>query len=245
MLLIVGSIVMGGNFMIFIHIPSLIIVFGGAFMATMINFKLGEMIGVAGVLKKAFFSDSTNPVATVEMICEISRTARKGGLLAIEKEVDKIEDVFLKKGLEMVVDGTEPQTIRGIMETEISYLQQRHTSGANIFNQLGMYAPSFGMIGTLIGLIAMLQELSDPSNIGAGMAVALITTFYGALGANMFFLPLTGKLKTRSAEEVVFKEMVIEGVLSIQMGEHPNNIARKLLNFLPPKEREQANTDAK
>ena len=241
--MIAGSILMGGNFMVFIHIPSLIIVAGGSAMATMINFKLGDMIGVAGVLKKAFFSDPANPVETVEAICEISRTARKGGLLAIEKEVEKIDDDFLKGGLEMVVDGTEPQTIRAIMETELSYLQERHGNGANIFNTLGMYAPSFGMIGTLIGLIAMLQELSDPSNIGAGMAVAMITTFYGALFANLFFLPLCGKLKSRSAEEVVFKEMVIEGVLAIQMGEHPNNIARKLLNFLPPKEREKASTD--
>ena len=157
--------------------------------------------------------------------------------LLLTGEIEKVDDPFLQRGLEMVVDGTEPETIRGVMETELSYLMERHKNGANIFNTLGTYAPAFGMIGTLIGLIAMLQKLDDPSNIGQGMAVALVTTFYGALGANMVFLPISGKLKNRSAEETVLKEMIIEGVLAIQLGEHPNNIKRKLLNFLAPKER--------
>lgn len=236
-LLIALTILMGGSVAIFIHIPSLLIVFGGAIAATLTSFKLSEVIGVMNVVRKAFKEDPANGLEIVDFLSNLSKIARKGGLLAIEKEIEKVDDPFLQRGLEMVVDGTEPETIRGVMETELSYLMERHKNGANIFNTLGTYAPAFGMIGTLIGLIAMLQKLDDPSNIGQGMAVALVTTFYGALGANMVFLPISGKLKNRSAEETVLKEMIIEGVLAIQLGEHPNNIKRKLLNFLAPKER--------
>ena len=236
-LLIALTILMGGSVAIFIHIPSLLIVFGGAIAATLTSFKLSEVIGVMNVVRKAFKDETVNGLQIVDFLSNLSKIARKGGLLAIEKEIEKVDDEFLQRGLEMVVDGTEPETIRAVMETELSYLMERHKNGANIFNTLGTYAPAFGMIGTLIGLIAMLQKLDDPSNIGQGMAVALVTTFYGALGANMVLLPISGKLKNRSAEETVLKEMIIEGVLAIQLGEHPNNIKRKLLNFLAPKER--------
>jgi len=140
--------------------------------------------------------------------------------------------------MELVVDGTEPELIRNVLETELSYLQDRHLKGQQLFNTLGAYAPAFGMIGTLIGLIAMLQNLDDPAAIGPGMAVALITTFYGALTSNLIFLPLATKLNANSAVEILEKEMIIEGVLAIQYGEHPNTISRKLLNFVNPKLRE-------
>ncbi len=234
-MLIIVSILMGGDFKVFLDLPSAFIVFGGATASTLISFQLKEMIGVVGVVRKAFFSENFNNVAVVTQIVELSKKARREGLLAIDKEVNNINDPFLRQGMEMVVDGTEPDMIRGVMETELSYLMSRHRTGQALVMALGTYAPAFGMVGTLIGLIAMLQNLSDPSKIGPGMAVALITTFYGALASNMVFLPIADKLKNRSSSEVVRKEMIIEGVLSIQVGEHPNIISRKLLNFLEPK----------
>jgi len=235
--LVVMTILMGGDAAIFIHGPSMAVVIGGAVAATLINFKVKEVIGVISVVRKAFFSENYNNVGLIEQIVELSKKARRDGLLAIDREVNQIEDDYLRKGMEMVVDGTEPEVIRSVMETELSYLMERHKTGQKIFNSLGTYAPAFGMIGTLIGLIAMLTKLEDPSQIGAGMAVALITTFYGALSANLIFLPIAGKLKNRSDEEVIIRELIIEGVLAVQYGEHPNSINRKLLNFLAPKHR--------
>lgn len=237
LLLVVSTILMGGDAAIFVHVPSMMVVFGGALAATLISFQLSEILGVISVVRKAFFSDNYNNEAIITKIVELSKKARREGLLAIDSDVNKIEDSYLRKGMEMVVDGTEPELIRSVMETELSYLTERHKKGQQIFNALGMYAPAFGMIGTLMGLIAMLTKLEDPSQIGGGMAVALITTFYGALGANLIFLPISGKLKNRSDDEIVVKEMIVEGVLAIQFGEHPNSINRKLLNFLAPKHR--------
>jgi len=233
--LIIFSILLRGSLAIFIHIPSLMIVIGGSTAATLIAFKLEEIIGVIGVVKKAFFAGKTDMAGIIELIIRLSKKARREGLLAIDGEVSDLEDPFMRTGLEMAIDGTEPESIKSVMETELSYLMERHKKGQQIFNALGMYAPAFGMIGTLIGLIAMLQKLEDPSQIGGGMAVALITTFYGALAANLIYLPIAGKLKNRSDEEVIIKEMIMQGVLAIQAGEHPKIINVKLLNFIPPK----------
>ena len=242
--LIAVSILMGGNFMTFVHVPSMMIVFGGAMAATLVNFPLGEVIGVMKVVKKALMSEKFETVDTVELIVNLALKARREGLLAIDKEVNNIDDPFLRSGLEMAVDGTEAETIRSVMETELSYQIERHKKGAQIMNAFGAYSPAFGMIGTLIGLIGMLQNLEDPTQIGGGMSIALITTFYGAFLANLIFLPIAGKLKARSDEETIMKEMIIEGVLSIQYGEHPKNIKRKLLNFLPPSLRDEAGGEA-
>jgi len=235
--MILFTIVTGEGAKIFIHIPSALIVFGGSIASTLVSFKLSEILGVINVIRKAFFSDSFDPPQIIETVVSLSKKARKEGLLAIDSDVNEIEDPFLRTGMQMVVDGTEPELIRSVMETELSYTMERHKTGQQIMNALGTYAPAFGMIGTLMGLIQMLTKLDDPSKIGGGMAVALITTFYGAVAANLIFLPIAGKLKNRSDSEVIIKEMVIEGVLSIQFGEHPNTIHRKLSNFLPPKMR--------
>jgi len=231
------AILTGGNFYIFIHVPSMMIVFGGAFAATLVNFSLIEVIGVFKVVKKAFLGGSHHELDIITLFNELAYTARQEGILAIDRYLPNIEDTFLRTGLEMAVDGTEPESIRNIMKTELTYLIERHRKGQEIFISLGTYAPAFGMIGTLIGLISMLKTLDDPSSIGAGMAIALITTFYGAFFANLVFLPIAGKLNNRSNEEVVLKEMIIEGVLAIQYGEHPRNLRRKLLNFIAPDKR--------
>ncbi len=233
--LIIFAILLGSSLAIFLHIPSIMIVIGGSTAATLIAFKLEEIIGVIGVVKNAFFAVESDLSKIIELLINLSKKARREGLLAIDKEVSELEDTFMKTGLEMAIDGSEPESIKGVMETELAYAMERHNKGAQIFNALGMYAPAFGMIGTLIGLIAMLQKLEDPSQIGGGMAVALITTFYGALAANLIYLPIAGKLQNRSAEEAIQKEMIIQGVLAIQAGEHPKILTVKLLNFIPPK----------
>lgn len=235
--LIVFTIATGEGAKMFFHIPSMMIVVGGSLAATLMSFSLKEVLGVASVIQKAFFADAFDGSALIDQIVSLSKKARKEGLLAIDKDVNEIEDSFLRSGMEMVVDGTEPELIRTVMETELSYLMARHSKGAQILNSFGTYAPAFGMIGTLMGLVQMLSNLEDPSKIGGGMAVALITTFYGSVMANLIFLPLAGKLQVNSGTEVIIKEMIIEGVLAIQFGEHPNTIHRKLSNFLAPKER--------
>lgn len=237
--LIVFTIATGEGAGMFIHIPSAMIVFGGAVASTLISFSLKEVLSVISVIQKAFFTASYDGGKLIEQIVALSKKARKEGLLAIDKDVNEVSDAFLRSGMEMVVDGTEPELIRTVLETELSYTMERHKKGAQIMNALGASAPAFGMIGTLMGLVQMLSNLDDPSKIGGGMAVALITTFYGSVLANLIFLPLAVKLQNNSGTEVIIKEMIIEGVLSIQFGEHPNTIHRKLSNFLAPKERSE------
>jgi len=237
--LIVFTIATGEGAGMFIHIPSAMIVFGGSVAATLISFSLKEVLGVISVIQKAFFTASYDGGQLIDQIVTLSKKARKEGLLAIDKDVNEISDAFLRSGMEMVVDGTEPELIRTVLETELSYTMERHKKGAQIMNSFGTYAPAFGMIGTLMGLVQMLSNLEDPSKIGGGMAVALITTFYGSVLANLVFLPLAVKLQNNSGTEVIIKEMIIEGVLAIQFGEHPNTIHRKLSNFLAPKERSE------
>ncbi|MCK4295720.1 MAG: motility protein A [Candidatus Marinimicrobia bacterium] len=235
--LILYTIISGGNLEIFIHIPSMMIVGGGSMAAILVNFPLKEVISVLGIVKKAFMSDEIDATNIIDLFINLAMKSRRDGILAIDKELHKIDDDFMRIGLEMAVDGAEPESIKNVMEVELNYLIERHKKGQQIFLSLGTYSPAFGMIGTLMGLIAMLKTLDEPSNIGAGMAVALITTFYGSVLANLLFLPIAGKLKNRSDHEITIKEMMIDGVLAIQYGEHPKNISRKLLNFIPPKTR--------
>ncbi len=243
--LIGSAIFSNGNYEIFLHLPSLMIVFGGAIAATLVNFALIEVIGVLGVVRKAFQSQKDNSAEVISNLVDLSKLSRREGILAIDSRLPEMSSAFMRSGMELAVDGAEPETIRSIMETELSYVISRHNRGQMIFTSLGTYAPAFGMIGTLIGLIAMLRSLEDPSQIGSGMATALITTFYGAALANLIFLPIAGKLKNRSDEEVLLKEMIIEGVLAIQYGEHPRNIEHKLKNYLAPKMRKDVQSEYK
>jgi len=235
--LIVVSIMLNGDISAFFDPASIMIVVGGTLAATMVKYTMKDVLGVMGVLRNAFRSQDNIQSEIVAKFVELAKITRKDGILAVDRELSKIEDPFMRDGLMMAVDGNEPDTIRNIMETELNYLQGRHRKGSAIFSAMGEYSPAFGMLGTLIGLINMLRALDDPSNIGAGMAVALVTTFYGSVLANLVFLPLSGKLKNKSEEEVTQKELIIEGVLAIQQGEHPRNINRRLLNFVPPKQR--------
>ena len=232
-----------GSLVTFIDVPSMLIVVGGTFAAIFVNFTIQEVLGVISVVKKAFENHESSDLNLIKTFENLAVKARKEGILAIDRSLQDIDDEFMKEGLELAVDGTDPDTLREIMESEIDYTVERHKKGQKIFMSLGQFSPAFGMIGTLIGLINMLQGLDDASGIGAGMATALITTFYGALIANLIFLPIAGKLQIRSDEEMIIKEMIIEGVLSIQSGEHPRNIRTKLLNYLPRAEREKYHED--
>ncbi|QJT10007.1 motility protein A [Oceanidesulfovibrio marinus] len=235
--LVISSIVFNGSILIFISVPSLLIVVGGTIGATLVNYPLRSVLGVMGVIKHTFMSKVESPSQIIEQFMEYANRARREGILSLEPIIKDIEDLYLKKGLQLTVDGLEPQAIQEILEKEITYLEGRHETGAEILSTFGAYAPAMGMIGTVIGLILMLQTMDDPSTIGPSMAVALITTFYGAVFANLVFLPMAGKLKQRSKDEVVIKEMVMEGILAISKGENPRIIEEKLTSFLPPKDR--------
>jgi chemotaxis protein MotA len=239
--LVVIAILMNGSLTIFISPSSLMIVVGGTLGTTMINYPLKEMLGTINVVKNAFFAGGG--LATEEVIkkfVDLGSKARREGILALEADVKEITDEFMKKGLQMSVDGLEPQSIEEIMSTEIDYLRARHQVGAEIFQTMGTFAPALGMIGTLVGLVQMLQSMDDPSSIGPAMAVALLTTFYGSIMANLVCMPIAGKLKGRSKEEALIKEMVVEGVLSLTRGENPRILEQKMLAFVPPKMRKSS-----
>jgi chemotaxis protein MotA len=235
--LVAAAIMTGGSILIFISVPSMLIVMGGTMGATLVNYPLGVMLGVVGVIKNAFFTTLESPQSIIDRFMDYANRARREGILSLEPVIKEVDDDFLRKGLQLTVDGLEPQVIQEILETEISYLEARHETGAEIMGALGAFAPALGMIGTVIGLVQMLQTMNDPSTIGPAMAVALITTFYGALLANLLFLPMSGKLKNRSKEEVLLKEMMMEGILSISKGENPRIIEEKLNSYLAPKDR--------
>ena len=210
------------NLQFFVDPNAIVIVVGGTLASLLINYPLGKVLGAIGVVKNTLKFDTV---------------ARRDGLLALEERLETLEDPFLLRGIQMIIDGVAPESVRAIMEIELGQMASRHSSGKGIVDAAGAAAPAFGMIGTLVGLILMLQNLSDPSALGPGMAVALITTFYGAVIANLVFIPLAGKLGTRNDEEVMAKQVMIEGVLAIQAGENPNVIRERLNGFLAPRER--------
>jgi chemotaxis protein MotA len=238
--LVIGAILMGGSLLSYIDLPSICIVIGGTVGCTLVHYPMGRVFGVLAVVKKTLFSKVDTPAQIIENFLDYAGRARREGILALEPVIKELDDEYLKKGLQLTVDGLEPQTIQEILETEISYLEERHEAGAEIVSAMGSYAPAMGMIGTVIGLVAMLKTMNDPSTIGPAMAVALLTTFYGALLANLVFLPMSGKLKSRSKQEILAREMVLEGILSISKGENPRIIEEKLNSFLPPKERKKS-----
>lgn len=235
--LVVSAILTGGSLIVFISVPSLLIVLGGTIGAALVNYPMSYVIGVVGVIKNTFFSSLDSPADIIERFKDYANRARREGILSLEPVLKEIDDDYMRKGLQLTVDGLEPQTIQEILETEISYLQDRHQVGAEVVAVLGTMAPAMGMIGTVIGLVQMLQTMSDPSSIGPAMAVALLTTLYGAVLANLVFNPMAGKLKTRSKEEVLLRELILEGILSISKGENPRIIEEKLNSYLPPKDR--------
>ncbi|MCF6186088.1 MAG: MotA/TolQ/ExbB proton channel family protein [Desulfobulbaceae bacterium] len=235
--LMLMAILQGGGLGMFIDVASILIVFGGTAGVALVNFPLSDVLSAVNVAKKAFLFKETN-TNLLEQLMEFANKARKEGILSLQSSIDTIEDEFLIKALQMAVDGQEPDDLKGMLNTEIDYIQQRHALGVSIFESLGGISPAMGMVGTLIGLVQMLQNMSDPSSIGPAMAVALLTTFYGAVLANVIFLPIAGKLKTRSKTELLQKTIIVEGMGSILSGENPRVMEQKLHAFIAPKLRE-------
>lgn len=240
--LVLLAIAQGGGVGLFINVQAMMITVGGCIGATLINFPLPKVIGVTSVVRKAFFYKQVSPEKMIKTLVEFTGLARREGLLALEGRLSEMEDTFLQKGIQMAIDGTAMETIRDILNIDLDSLENRHKTGQAILTAMGNYAPAFGMIGTLIGLIQMLRQIDDPSAIGQGMATALITTFYGALMANLIFLPLAGKLKVRSEEEIMNKELIVEGIIGIQSGDNPRIVEERLKAFLSPRLREKTDT---
>lgn len=238
--LILGSMLMGSApITAFIDVPSLMVVIGGATAAAMICFPLKSMLGIPKVVMKVVLNKNEDIAALIQQIVGLAETARRDGLLALEARIVEIENPLVKTGIQMAVDGNTPETVEEVLRTEVESIATRHKEGKSVMDQLGRFAPAYGMIGTLMGLIMMLSDMSDPSSIGAGMAVALITTLYGAIVANVFFSPFAEKLGMLSKKEMVGMEVAIRGVMAIQSGESPRAIHQKLQTFLPPKLRSE------
>lgn len=218
--------------------PSAIITFGGAIGATLASFSMPDFIAGLKSFTLVFKTPTLNTNEMIQKIIDLSNIARKEGLLSLEEAASDLEEPFLKKGILLIVDGTDPDLVRAIMETELVSVEGRHKNVIGFWETLGSLGPAWGMIGTLVGLVNMLYNMEDPSTLGPAMAVALITTLYGSVLANWLCAPVANKLKANNAGEVMQKEIMIEGLLSIQAGENPRVIEEKLKSFLAPKERE-------
>ncbi|MEE9391629.1 MAG: motility protein A [Planctomycetota bacterium] len=242
--LILISIMMGAGLMAFIDAPSVMIVFGGTIASVLIAFPMGQAVSTGKIMKKTFQFKLSTPPEVISSMAEYATLARKEGLLALEEKLPEVQDPFLVKGLRLVVDGFPAEVVRDILTIDLFAMQERHTQGKCVLDKMGDAAPAMGMIGTLIGLVTMLKNLSDPSQIGGGMATALLTTFYGSFISNLFFLPLANKLEIRKKEETMLREIMIEGVVAIQSGDKPQMVVEKLKSFLPPGVRQAMEEEA-
>lgn len=238
-ILIFTAIATGGSAEIFLNLPSLLITMGGTFAGVLINYSLSDIMGLLSVVRNAFIVKLPKIQDVIEQMVKLAEVARKDGLLALESVELTAKDEFLVKGIQMVVDGYDPDTTRQMMETELTALESRHALGQRILRTMASLAPAFGMIGTLIGLVQMLRNLNSPDNIGPGMAVALLTSLYGSLWANLICNPLAGKLELRSEQEVFGKVLIVEGLLAIQKGDSPRLVKEKLYRFLSPRKRNE------
>lgn len=228
-----------GGVMLFLHVPSLFIVCGGTMGVTLMNFPIADIRQLVKVVARTYFFRLNTPAQEIDRIIEYANLARKEGLLSLESKLKEVDDAYFAKGIQLVIDGFPAETVRDIMDLEAEWQRQRHVTGKKMMEAIGAYAPAFGMIGTLVGLVQMLQNLDDPSKIGSGMAVALLTTLYGAMIANMMFLPMAGKLEMRAREEALLRELMTEGIVAVQAGEGPQLIREKLKSFLSPAVREE------
>jgi len=222
-----------------------LIVLGGSGAALLVSLPLARVLGLTKVLRKAVVEKPGDPEELIREIVGYSEIARRDGILALDERTGRMTNDFLARGIQMAVDGADPEMIEQVMMGELDAMAQRHKQGRKIFDILTKYSPAFGLIGTLIGLVIMLHHMDDPSRIGGGMAIALLTTLYGALGANLVFGPIADKLGTRSQEEILVKEIALRGVISLQSGDNPRMVEQKLRSFLPAKARQERNVQRK
>jgi chemotaxis protein MotA len=244
---IVGALVMvfismfmeGSNPMVLFKPAPLILVFGGTFAVAAAGYLKSDVKSFKSVFSQAIGGPMTDMNENIGRLIELAEVARREGLLALEKASTEIEDPFFKRGIEMTVDGNDPEEIRDILEGEIAGLQQRHKAGAKFFGDMGGYAPTLGILGTVIGLIHVLANLSNPQVLGGAIAEAFTATLWGVLSANLFWLPMSNKLKRQTEAEAQGRRLVMDGILAIQAGNSPRVVQSKLLSYLPPKERDE------
>jgi chemotaxis protein MotA len=239
-MLVTSVLLGGGSIAAFWDSASVFVVVGGSLAAALISFPLPRLAGVLKVSRKVFFRRDEPLERVIADLVWLAEGARRDGLLSLEARVANVTNPFLQLGIQLAVDGTRPEATEEVLRGEIDAVATRHRDGKAVLDCMGRYAPAFGMIGTLIGLIIMLGDMSDPSKIGAGMAVALLTTLYGAIAANVVFLPFADKLGNASKHERLVMEVILRGVLAIQSGEHPRVVEQKLGVFLPQRDRSRA-----
>ena len=237
---VLGSILMeGGRLSAFVNVPAALVVFGGTLGATVIGLPFQHAMGVSQVLMRAFFGRQVRSVEVVELLAELTKRARRDGVLALESEVKNIQNEFLRTGLQLVIDGTSQELLRETLGTEIKAMRARHTMGQAVFSNLGGFAPTLGIIGTVMGLIHMLGKLDKPEDMGRSIASAFVATLYGVSIANLIFLPIANKLKANSDEELTAYEVAVEGILALQAGESPRVAAMRMRSFLSPRSKQQ------
>lgn len=229
------AISLGSQAGLFISIPSLLVTVGGSFSALLVNYQWEQIVGVFKTLKKAMTTEPVDKEELIALFSDLARKARREGLLGLEDDLERLDDRFFQKGLRLIIDALEPDQIKDILEADIEATAFRHEIGQRVFKTWGTLAPAFGMIGTLIGLIQMLAKLNDPNALGPSMALALITTFYGALLANLLFIPIAGKLELLSDKEILLKRMMMDGITAIQTGMNPRILEEKLQSYIEPK----------
>jgi chemotaxis protein MotA len=238
--IVVSGIIEGGSIGALgrlVNPSAALIVFGGTIGATMICFRLKDFLNIGKYFSVALKENKLDITQLIGEMVRYAEMARKEGLLTLEEMIANVKNDFLRKGIQLIVDGTDPTLVREILEIETSYMEERHKTAAAVFQQAGGYAPTMGIIGTVMGLINVLANMSDTASLGPSISTAFTATFYGILSANILWLPIGNKLKASSKEESAARQIIIEGILSIQAGEHPRVIGEKLMSFLPPAKR--------
>lgn len=236
---ILGTVIMeGGDLASYLSPSATLIIVGGTLAALLVSFPMERVRTLPKVIAKALFAPKQDPVQMIELLVSMVERARREGLLSLEQLADKVPDRFVRSGVLMVVDGFQPEVVRAVMENDIAALEQRHQAGSSMLDAMGGYSPTMGIIGTVLGLVTVLSNLDDPSELGHSIATAFIATLMGVAFANLIWLPLAGKLKLRSKEEVAIRELVLEGLAALQAGENPRAVRAKLQAFLSPTARE-------
>lgn len=238
--LLVAVVIDGGHLTSLFSFSAAILVFGGTLGATAVGFRLEELKAVPALFKIAFSEQRYDSMAMIDILVKFAEKARREGILALEDDLSELEDTFLQKGMQLVIDGTDAELVRSIMETELTFIGERHQKGAAIFEAAGGYAPTMGIIGTVMGLVHVLGNLKDTDSLGPAIAVAFIATLYGVSSANLFFLPISSKLKNRNEQQMLLHEVTLEGILSVQAGDNPRIVEEKLKAFLAPKQRKKS-----
>jgi chemotaxis protein MotA len=227
----------GGHLQQLVNLPAALIVLGGTFGATLIGLSVQQLRDLPHILRQALVSPSIDISQTIRWLVTLSEKARREGLLALEADANAASDEFLRRALQLAIDGTDPELVRDILQLEITFLEERHRQGEQVFTSMGGYAPTMGVLGTVMGLIHMMSRIENPSQMGPAIATAFVATLYGVSSANLLFLPIANKLRTRHAEEVLLREVIVEGVLAIQSGENPRIVEQRLRAFLSQRQK--------